>query len=392
MLKNALLVCVTLSVCLLIGEVALRAFTPFPVGWLSNRVLDDRLGYKLDPITLNDVDANGFRNAEGAFTNYQVAFLGDSHVFSENVERHDSLPAVFEDLTDIPTYNFGVGSYGVLSYHALAVEALEKGKQVIIGLYPTNDFTASNSFCYTKLDTDPFWQQELLRLEVSFSDAKKVCQENIWWYKNTQNWRASLTTFLRENVALVSAFDTLIWDEINRMRRQSQQKPSNEYDLPKVRITERRVDNTTRSSLIDSPAREEIFTFFQKSIFDLRERAAPGQLGVLLIPSRAQVYAEWVRRNYATSEIPQDFLSNVVPQNTLNVGLMTFLSANNIPVYSAIEAMAVALDTSLKSTGKDIYPLDDGHPKEQGYRAYALAAQKLHQEMQSLVAQAETTQ
>jgi hypothetical protein len=125
---------VVLLVSFLLGEVALRVFTPYPITTDSNTVSDENLGYRLDS-DFKDVNAAGFRNV-GSLP-YAAAAIGDSHTYGYSVAADKAWPAQFEKRTNIATYNFGTSSYGIYAYHALLMNSVRPGVETIfVALYP----------------------------------------------------------------------------------------------------------------------------------------------------------------------------------------------------------------------------------------------------------------
>ena len=57
-------------------------------------------------------------------------------------------------MTGVQTYNYGVGGYGIFTYHKLVLDELNKGKQVIVGLYIANDFELKGSPCKIDFQND----------------------------------------------------------------------------------------------------------------------------------------------------------------------------------------------------------------------------------------------
>ena len=166
MWKNSLALAVSACLCIVAAEVALRFFTPFPLGTMTHRLPDPNLGYKLDPALL-DVDDNGFRNAPGKRDAYEVAAIGDSMTYGNNVASAESWPAAFERLSGMSTYNYGVGSYGIYSYHALVRQELERGdKKIIVALNIGNDFAKAFSYCDILKAQSVFWREEKSRLAL----------------------------------------------------------------------------------------------------------------------------------------------------------------------------------------------------------------------------------
>ena len=130
-------------------------FTPFPIHFnLANRIYDDKLAYRVDP-SLEGIDENGFRNPKILET-VDIATLGDSHTYGNNVISEESWPQQLAKMTNMTIYNFGVGGYGSLQYHYLMDEAVQlRPKHIILGLYVANDLSSVCDFI-RKMD---YWQR-----------------------------------------------------------------------------------------------------------------------------------------------------------------------------------------------------------------------------------------
>jgi len=145
-LANIALLIVVTIICVVLAEIGLRAFTPFPIhGRKANKIYDVDFGYRLNP-GHPDSDKSGFRNKgekERVF-----AAIGDSHTYGSNVRQEESWPEQFEKITGVPTYIFGVGSYAVYAHYAIAHRAIDQGyKHIIIALLIHNDFKVRGNSC-----------------------------------------------------------------------------------------------------------------------------------------------------------------------------------------------------------------------------------------------------
>lgn len=62
-----------------------------PIGTRTHRSIDEKYGYRLDP-ALGDVGKAGFRDPPGAGHDFQVAAIGDSMTYGNNVDSAHSWP------------------------------------------------------------------------------------------------------------------------------------------------------------------------------------------------------------------------------------------------------------------------------------------------------------
>lgn len=93
---------------------------------------------------------------------------------------------------------------------------------------------------------------------------------------------------------------------------------------------------------------------------------------MLLIPSKPRVFYEiQLRRNQLNSTNP-DLIRVARHDIELELLVQNVAEANEIPVESALEDLVAAMEKN-----SNLYPIIDGHPREEGYIAYAAAAQRL---------------
>ncbi len=372
-MKNALLFLASLLVSVGLGEVALRVFTDFPVSTSSNKADDPRLGYRLSPAS-NEVDANGFRNEAGKAESYVVAAIGDSHTFGNNVRSADAWPAVFEQLSGVPTYNFGVGSYGIFSYHVLVRDAIDRPSGgVILGLYPANDFAESFNYCQAADPDFRYWSEEIARLGLSAPTTRSACGDDV----GNGDPFAGIEDFLRNRSATVSAVEYLVVNRIRdnfaRAREASGKKSDDRFYFPDgiPSIEKDRVRKHAAGP--DKPSGAAMLDNFGKMAADWRDlskrKGVP--FGILIIPSREHVlYALLQRRGLLDQADPQ-FREWAGNQVRFEQAVAKMIGEAGIPFADATSKVAEAFDAAV-GEGRDFYPLlDDGHPYADGYRAYA---------------------
>jgi hypothetical protein len=372
-MKNALLLLASLLISVGLGEVALRVFTDFPVSTVSNKTDDSRLGYRLSPAS-REVDANGFRNDGGKADSYVVAAIGDSHTFGNNVRSADAWPAVFERLSGVPTYNFGVGSYGIFSYHVLVRDAIDRPSGgVILGLYPANDFAESFNYCQAAEPDFRYWSDEIARLGLSAPAMREACVGD----GGNRDGLASIEDFLRNRSATVSAVEYLVVDRIRnnfaRARAASGEKTDDRFYFPDGIPSIEKDRVRKHSAGLDKPSKARMLDNFRKMAADWRnlsdETGVP--VGILIIPSRERVvYALLERRGLLDQADPQ-FREWAGTQVRLEKAVADMIGEIGFPLADATAKVTEAFDAAV-GAGRDFYPqLDDGHPYEDGYRAYA---------------------
>jgi hypothetical protein len=377
MLKNFSTLVVSFCVSLAIAEGGLRAFTSFPIGDDSNRIFDARLGYRVDS-ALPDVDAQGFRNPPGR-DNYSIAAIGDSMTYGFNVESSSSWPRVFEKTTGALTYNFGVGSYGIYSYHPLVLDALSHGAEgVIVALYPANDFAMIWSYCDIVNGNSSFWAKEKERLELRALDMSK--RDRLMCRKGLTS-RSSFRDELTQHIALLSAFEILIWERL-KDHRSGDDVSENNYVFPDniPPLDRYYLEKSAQLASSSSPTIATMLNDFEKFVNDWSTKA-DGHLGVLIIPSKERVTYELLRRRGMLNSTDAAFVDRVALQVDLEDRVERIIRGAGIHIRDAVSIMTDALEDSIRS-GKPLYPTgEEAHPFDTGYAALAESATALWADM-----------
>ncbi len=346
---------IAVTISLLGADVALRWLTEFPVNNVSNRMVDKDLGYRLST-HLPDVDANGFRNRKtNSLEGSDILAVGDSHTYGNNVASENSWPAVLSRATGLKVYNSGVGSYGIATYHALQSRFMNvhPNMAAIVAVYPNNDFAAASSFCEIDF-SDQYWTDELRRLKLKFRDLQLGCRD-------AENPKKGIISWIKTNSAIISAVNELIFIP----RRIASRSTSAAENLPRIDLSGLIRDE--KGSRI-----EEQFTKLGLSLIADWAISWNHRIGLLLIPSKPRVFYEiQLRRNQLNSTNP-DLIRVARHDIELELLVQNVAEANEIPVESALEDLVAAMEKN-----SNLYPIIDGHPREEGYIAYAAAAQRL---------------
>lgn len=182
---NTALVCVSLLVCAVFFEVALRILgVAHPI---MTRI-DPDLGFALRPGASwyqNDegeamirINAAGFRDRDHDLAKPEgvarVAVLGDSFVEARQVEENERFTAVLAEKCGADVLNFGVSGYGTgQEYTQLKRDVLAYSPDVVLlTFFPGNDIM-NNSAALTNNPQIPFYTMSggELRLDTSFRDT-----------------------------------------------------------------------------------------------------------------------------------------------------------------------------------------------------------------------------
>jgi len=378
-LKNLIALLVSVTLALGAGEAMLRMFTPFPIGTQSHRSIDGKYGYRLDP-TLGDVDEDGFRNLAGAHHGFQVAAVGDSMTYGNNVDSAHAWPAAFEAITGERTYNFGVGSYGIYSYHAIVLDALAGGaKGAIVAVFPGNDFAVVFSACDIMDAHSDFWLAEQKRLQLQALTGQVDGQSQC-----TKARSISLKTKIFENVAILSLYHYVIRDRAKSLyARLFDRELSEYYTFPDgcPSVSRRSADDAGRMADLTSSETAAMFGDFERFAADWAERGR-GRVGLLVLPSKERVIFEHLRRHNQLAIAEPGFIRSVERQIALEEKIREVADRLDLPYRSAVAATADALQEAILA-GQRFYPDSDGHPFESGYKAFARTASSLWDDMQA---------
>ncbi len=209
-LKTATSILAVIAVCLLSGELALRAagalWAPASVLVLHHRIHDEDLGWRLNP-AYPDIDAWCFRN-ESVPTQVDVVVLGDSQSYGYGVAPELSWPRQLTALSGWSTYTIACSGYSPV--HGLAIwdDVVSLQPRVIVAaVYAGNDLYDSFDLVYgygqlphlrTKNDQR---QAQIAALEASGRLAK---QARLVTRMGRQPW--PLRDFLRDHSTLFHFF------------------------------------------------------------------------------------------------------------------------------------------------------------------------------------------
>ena len=377
MRSRLLTLLLALLVSLLLCEIALRTLTRFPVSLTSNLVADPVLGYRLTS-ELEDVDKLGFRNPPRPRKG--LAAIGDSHTYGFNVASENSWPRLLERLTGIRTYNFGVGSYGVYSYHALIHESIDSELDgAIIAIYPPNDFIAGYSYCLQNRDSE-FWKAEKKRISLSMPPCKTVFPP----YDEPSPTNL-IKLLLTEFTAIGSALKHLILEPVRRTVRRRQlltskatqrRGDSEAFYVPGANefVSRARVAGHARQSNINKSSVANIFDDFSIMASDWAHtwRAHHFPIGILVIPSKQRLLVEFAAKNGGNNHA-EDLTAYLLRERELEARVTALAESAGLPVVSALPALVRAKSRAMR-LNRPLYEIGEGHPGKRGYEAYASAA------------------
>ena len=367
--QNLSLLAIALILGLLFSEILIRYLTPFPLGLTSRAVPHETLLYVLDP-DRPEVDPLGFRNREGP-DNKPIFSIGDSHTFGHDVGFDQSWPMQLQKMLGLGVYNLGIAGYNIYQYYGLFEVAKQYNpKYVIIGLYATNDL-GSDACEVLRLD---YWNDKISQwgLSKSYCDHEYI----------QRGARSRFTEFLKKNVALLNAFDHLIWDPILKYFKSIYLEKDTldpfylKMDNITFQVSKGRAKNESESSNLENRRVIENFNNSKKIFQKIKDQAKQSEisLSVLIIPSKQRVLSNLFNKH--RGEIPL-LLNNLVKNEDILIGkYLKFFNEQSIPAIDATDHMIAVVEENM-AVGVRTYPDDDSHPLAAGYTGYAKAALEL---------------
>ena len=377
LIKKYSIVGVAFIFAFLLAEALLRSFTDFPVGE-DNKIIDKDIGFRVSP-HLRDIDIYGFRNRDDKWENYELAAIGDSHTFGYSVFSKQSWPSQFEQMTGVQTYNYGVGGNGIFAYHKLVLDELNKGKQVIVGLYIGNDFELTGSPCQIDFQND-FWRHEVQELNLFTPTCEVTINKQSQVVQGLKNFVRIKTI---PKVALLSAVYNLIYKPLmnpNINKKNNSEKSYFYIDDQIVPISKQKVKDHHYTTSLKITDTNKQFHNFVNMIEKWDSIASERQLGILIFPSREAVYYSWLNVLEKLNS-NSNFSKLVSTQLDLEQKIIDICRRLGVPIESTLQISTQLLVKTTSLGGvDDLYP-DTGHPDVRGYAVYAKAAMQLYSTM-----------
>jgi lysophospholipase L1-like esterase len=363
-LQKSATIFATLIVCLVVGEVALRLFTPFPVTSNLHKAAHAKLGYTFEP-ALDDIDEHGFRNLPGAWERRDIAVIGDSHAYGYGVGREGNFASQLAEATGRDVYNFGIGSYGIYQYKVLVDEALRLGfKDVVLALFPANDVAPTCSS--TQND---YWRDYARENNIEIAP----CYGSP--YPTGLRRYARIVSDALKRSATVDAVRVLFWNRVRESVATETAIGVRDYYLFREGIVIRRefVAALAGGASLDNPGVRLTFENSKRFLAEGNQALKARGIGfvVILVPSRTAIFHAWAESE--GFDLEPEFVESVARLTRLTAAYREFFEANGIAYVDAHPHVLAAFRAGL-AEGRKIYPPGDGHPNEQGYRAYAQAA------------------
>jgi hypothetical protein len=373
--NNLLTLTVSLLFSLIVLEIGLRNFTPYPINRVSNRVEHEKLGYVMDP-NISEIDENGFRNKE--LTSVDIVALGDSHTYGFNVSSDNSWPKLLGRKLKKNVYNFGVGGYGILQYQTLLSESIELNPEVIIlGLYLPNDL---NDICML-VSSNNYWASRAkdFHIDSSLCPDEKAYSACGAYANKKSNLR--IGQWLKENSAIIAIVSKYYYRfSTNKIEKGGAANALviNDGKI-KTMINFERIKLNKEFMDMDSPHIQMGYEVLTEFMLEAKEKTALNNIpfGVLFIPSKERVFYEYLKQR--GHYVPEEYEDLVENEDELKRLTSVYLESIGIPFIDVLPGMENAL---LKHG--NIYPAwDDGHTISIGYEVFAENAFNLYQQITS---------
>ncbi len=322
--------CLSLGLMLLLAEIVLRCVTDFPVNTASNMIPHPQLGYVLDP-RLDDVDANGFRNAD-VLQQADIVAIGDSQTQGFNAAAEGSWPQLLAEQSSQTVYNMGVGGYGPLQYSVLIGDALKlQPKQIVVGLYLGNDL----------------------------GDVARGIQER----HSEREIENPFRHVIKYHTATGSALHQLL-------RHSKFGRPAGfeiSHSTNPTFVADQRVRFLSSDMDLTDPRINTALQTTLQVLAGAKQQcsAAGATLTVMLIPTRESVYCH--SQQTVRDAFPDGLLQLTQRESELRARLQSSLTELGIESRDVLPSLVSAIDS-----GAVVYSAhDEGHPLTAGYRVYA---------------------
>jgi hypothetical protein len=355
---NAAVLAVSLALSVLASEYLARIVLD-PVDYLIPKLSSDEfLGHRIEAFT-GGHDAWGFRNSATP-ESASIVCLGDSVTYGMSATSQESWPKALGQIRSAVVYNMGLGGYGPIQYLHLMRTLVPKlhPKIVIVGI---------------SLGTD-------------LLDVYETARNNRNWmgYGNFEGGGPAASVFtvpggpgrflggtrdwLRTHSLLYSAVTRLPVFDLVRGREAS---IANESGSLIVFRDEKHhqifnLNDGFRFLNVDDPRIQTAIEVMKQVGADMRAAADKegSRLLVVLVPTRERVYGDLLTDAGYADRYPQ-LKRELVNEDKVRTALSKLLADQNLDVMDLLPGLAAAVKE------RNLYPLTDPHPNNEGYRVIA---------------------
>jgi len=357
LLKNVVLILVSIFIALLIAEGAARLVYD-PIDFLKPVTLrDEVLRYRIEPGS-GAHDDWGFRNKSVPET-VEVVAIGDSQTYGISAQARDSWPSQLQSQSGKSVYNLSLPGYGPAEYLLLMKDkALNLKPELIVGgFYLGNDFKDS----FTAVYSVPVW--EGLRdpgITSALPDDSPVSKKID---------SPSLSDRLSANSVLYRLVSSsVIGDNLRQRRRIARGEEvvmlsSEEHGINTGFTPDRRLKGLD----LENPEVTEGIMLALEFFNRMNTLAGENDIAflVVIIPTKESVFADLIEGNesLAVSEKIDRLISN---ERKVNKRVRKYFAEYGIEYIDVLPALQ---EGALK---EQIYPANfGGHTNENGYRIIA---------------------
>ncbi len=369
----------------------LRASVAVPT--VSPTVPDPILGYRGNPAS-KMFDSAGFPNTEIP-DHVDVVVIGDSQTQCPVGEPYKAWPAVLGRLTNLTTYNMGIGGWGPIDYLSVLDEALaHEPRAILVGVYLGNDLFDAYRVAYHRHHREDLRTPEAIETVNSVEASAPIHDEMLRQFTSraaavTTPSGAGCRAWLSEHGKLYGAarlmkdrFAVMVNPErVEATRRQRlwrQQVDWAERYPDRGLVFERGGSRTIltparRHMALDltDPRMAEGLALSLRVLdkCDRRCREAGVSLGIVLIPTKESAF-----HALADAPIADRMLAELIKnEEAVRSRVVEYLDERRIAHVDALGSLSDHL-----ANGEQPYPMTrDGHPNVLGYQAIAEAAATL---------------
>ncbi|MAF80288.1 hypothetical protein CL629_04405 [bacterium] len=374
----------SLAAALLIVEALLWALTSLSLipSYKVEQVqkfYDEKLLYRIEPLSLPEIDENGFRNPTVP-DEVDVIGIGDSMTYGYNALTEDSWVYQLGQKTGLSVYNISIGGGGPPQYLLLLDEALKlKPSTIIVGLYLGNDIAGSCSV-FRELD---FWKSYAVENEIDIDDC--VNSNSVYWGTGPQvssdaarDVSGSLLETIRGSytISFIKSIDPvkkMIWSfRAKKLLTESSDFYLIEDDALNVLIDYSKSDLIDRKEKAVQNGYEITKILFKEMTLKLGKDQ---QLVVAIIPTKADVFYDFLQER--DHDIPKAHEDSVLMQRELTADFIDYF--NDLGV-DAVDARPFYEEKILNQNPRLYQEFNrDNHPTKIGYEAIADSLMELFQ-------------
>ena len=357
LLKNILLIIVSIFIALLIAEGAARLVYD-PIDFLKPVTLrDEVLRYRIEPGS-GAHDSWGFRN-KGVPVGAEIVAIGDSHTYGISARARSSWPSQLEELSGLSVYNMSLPGYGPAEYFLLLKDKAPqlKPELIIAGFYLGNDLKDS----FTAVYGVPIWQ-DMRQPDIAAVDIESSPGVKDEGSFNLSEWLSQSSVLYR----LVSS--SAVGDRLRQRRRLGRGEDvvmlqDKEHGMSTGFTPDRRLKGLDIDNVEVREGLRLSLEFFDRMNILAREKGM-GFL-VVIIPTKESVFSSLIEGN-ETLPASEKIDRLIQSERSVNEAVKRYFTEHGIDYIDVLPELQEA------SYSEQIYPANfGGHSTKNGYRIIA---------------------